>query len=489
MGEYFRVRSVEGLRQSASEPTDQDQNLRSYFKWLKVVGKGKESSTISNLSLSQSDHLCSISFGTKVKFYDYEEQLFCYTYNSSKSFVRCASFRPDSKLAAVSDDSGNVDIVALELKSLLRRFRAHEGACHCHSFSYDKLSLLSGGDDSAVKLWDAAQETCSLTLDGHTDRVRSLTPVPGDCNLWATACYDKIARLYDIRTPEKPVTKLEMDSPVEHVSISSSGFRLITTGGNQVKVWDISSGLKLEFTVSPHLRAITRSFLSDDDNLLITSSLDGTVKYSDINNGLKVSHMYRFDGEVTSFDFKYNNVLAVGLSTSDWLIRYNNKLDSGNDIGSYVQNGLETVRVDTVRDSVEVMGYKPMKLGLLDRLVKTFQYKAAMDLALTLTTAHVYNLIELLIVRGTLSTAVKNRDEKSILPLLKFVSTQLNKDINNTNLLLEFLITILDNNHWLKECTDEAVLAEMKRIPNKINLELYQHTILLRLKGLIDLII
>ncbi|EAN34265.2 WD domain G-beta repeat protein [Theileria parva strain Muguga] len=489
MGEYFKVRAVEGLRQSAPEPTEQDQNLKSYFKWLKVVGKAKESSTISNISFSQSDHLCSISFGTKVKFYDYENQTVCYTYNSSKSFVRCASFRPDSKLAAVSDDSGNVDVVALELKSLLRRFMAHEGPCHCHAFSFDKLSLLTGGDDSAVKLWDVAQETCSLTLNGHTDRVRWLTPVSGDCNLWATACYDKIARVYDIRTPEKPVTTLQMDSPVEHVSISSSGFSLITTGGNQVKVWDISSGLKLELTVSPHLRAITRSFLSDDDNLLITSSLDGTVKYSDINNGLKVSHMYRFDGEITSFDFKYNNALAVGLSTSDWLIRYNNKLDSGNDIGSYVMNGLETARVDTVRDSVEVLGYKPMKLGLLDRLVRTFQYKAAMDLALTLTTSHVYNLIELLILRGTLSTAVRNRDEKTILPLLKFVSNQINKDINNTNLLLEFLITILDNNRWLKECTDEAVLAEMKRIPNKINLELYQHTILLRLKGLIDLII
>ncbi|BAM39518.1 uncharacterized protein TOT_010000973 [Theileria orientalis strain Shintoku] len=489
MGDYFKVCEVEGLRRTVSETSESDKSARSYFKWLKVVGTGKESSPISHLSLSPCDNLCAVSYGTKVLFYDYMNQNTLHNYTSSKSFVRFCSFRSDAKLAAVSDDSGSINVIALSLKSHLRRFNAHEGPVHCHRFSNDKLNLMSGGEDSRVKFWDISEEKCVLTLDGHTDSVRTLCSIPDDPNLWVTGCYDSRCRVYDVRIPTSPVATLNHGSPVQHVSCSSSGFRLLSTGDNKVMVWDVSSGLKLDYCLKPHMRTVLGSFLSDEDECLVTASLDGTVKFTDVTSGTLLQ-VYSYESQITSFDFLYNSVLTVGLVSGDWLVRHNlkagdrmiNEPDTKASDSSPVHQGSEAKPLD-------YFGYKPPKLGPLDKLVKSFQYKAALDLALKLTPEHVYNLIELLIIRGTLSTAVRNRDEKTILPLLKFVCAHLNRDINNTTLILEFLIAILDQNPWLKSCTDEAVMAEIKRIPNKINLELYQHTILMRLKGLIDFIL
>ncbi|EKX74201.1 WD domain, G-beta repeat family protein [Theileria equi strain WA] len=493
MGDYFKLSNVQGLRESPSEPIEHDKGIKSFFKQLKVVSEDKQSSSISHLALNNGGDLCAVSSGTKAIFYDYKLNRAEYNFTSAKDFVRCCSFREDSKLAAVSDDSGNIHILALPLKSLLKGFKAHNGSIYCHSFSSDKGHLMTGGDDGTVKFWDIQEEKSVLSLEGHTDRVRSLCDLSENSFLWATGCYDCTCRIYDIRCPQTPVSTLQHDAPIESVTSSKSCISMVVSGGTLVKIWDLSSGLKLKSSLQPHMRTIFRAYLSEDQNCIVTASLDGTIKFTENSSKFPLMHVYTHESAVSAFDYSLSgNTMASGLSTGKWLIRHNSSgfVKSETSSGSTLQ--LRAVMENNSKVSgniTSVTGYKTVKLGVLDRLVKAFQYQAALDLALTLTPDHVYNLVELLILRGSLGTAVKGRDEQTIIPLLKFVSSQLNRDVYNTSILLEFLHTVLDNNTWLKTCSDATVIKELRKIPSKINLELYQHTILLKLQGMIDLIL
>ncbi len=46
----------------------------------------------------------------------------------------------------------------------LRMFKGHTKAVRCVAFGCGKTTLLSGGDDGCVRLWDVAAEQCITTV-------------------------------------------------------------------------------------------------------------------------------------------------------------------------------------------------------------------------------------------------------------------------------------------------------------------------------------
>ncbi|KAK1442198.1 WD40 repeat containing protein [Babesia gibsoni] len=635
MGTYVKLSQVEGLRESDSNVYECDKKIKRFFRASNVVGSGKEGSSVSHVGFSPAGSIVSICAGTKVIFYNYIEEQIVYTYHDSRDFVRCCSFRSDGKVAAVSDDGGWIQLIALELKSNLKKWQAHQAACHTHQFSSNKTRLMTGGDDSIAKYWDTVSGEIVQEFKFHSDKIRALSDFCGSEKMWVTGGYDTVAYLFDVRDASKPMAKIEHGTPIEFVDVSSGNNLLMTVGGNILKLWDISNGLKMVHSFEPHQRAITSGHIRD---ALLTSSLDGTVRYfnyssihradyvsfddkyipdqngiykygeededygiftpqtespkvnSDsardfrtpmgpecvnikkggniiapdllpalgnefdnavppndhaefitpeeeapvtLQNGITsvataknegktmhyktqspfesavsniasprrinrdkdsddtqeesneersvtLRHVYRFDDAVTAFAVSVDSkTIAVGLASGEWIIRHNPK--------TILEHEPKPKKVFKVVENV--VEYKTVKLTLLDRLVKTFQYQAAMDLALSLSADHVYNLVETLILRGSLATAVRGKDEQTIIPLLRFLSSHLGSGIRNTNSLLELAHAVLDNNEWLQSCDNNTVIQELRKIPHKINFELFQHNILQTLKGSLDLIL
>ncbi|EDO06762.1 WD domain G-beta repeat family protein [Babesia bovis T2Bo] len=622
MGTYIKLSKVEGLRESDPEVIEYDRKIKRFFNASKVVGVGKESAPIAHAAFSPNGSVVSMCSATKTIFYDYVKEKIIHTYSNPKEFVRCVAFRSDGKVAAVSDNGGWIQLVALGLKTNLRKWRAHDAACHALMFSPSKLNILSGSDDGVAKLWDTVTGEMIQQYNFHTDKIRALANLGGSGHWWVTGGYDHMCYLFDAREKNKFVSKINHGAPVECIDISTSNKIMLTAGGNKVNIWDVSNGFKLLHSFEPHQRTVVRGYIRD---CIITASLDGTVRYynysslkrdgysathasdvgdmqdepkptgadhqpepstgnnipinqdaltladvyfekpqlegigstnspkeTDINmhdslsdystfvtprssvfsagdnftpmnentpfrdegvgsplgkqdadnvnvvpqsdndatedksvrnkseSTVSLRHVYRFNDAVTAFAVSVDaRSIAVGTSNGEWIIRFNPKEETQS-----ISQPKKIIKVDET-----VLEYKSPKLSLLDRLVKTFQYQAAMDLALSLTPQHVYNLVESLVLRGSLATAVRGKDEQTILPLLKFISSQLGSDVKNTNTLLELGNAIIDNNGWLETCDNSLVIQELRKIPTKINFELYQHNILHTLDGTIDLIL
>jgi len=68
-------------------------------------------------------------------------------------------------------------------------------------FFPDGTSLVSGSDDTTIKLWDVQTGGVVKTFHGHTGQVYSVS-ISADCTLVASGSMDKTIRLWDIQAEE-----------------------------------------------------------------------------------------------------------------------------------------------------------------------------------------------------------------------------------------------------------------------------------------------
>ena len=108
------------------------------------------------------------------------------------------------------------------------------------TFSSDGTSLVSGGGDYTVKLWDVQTGGVVKTFDGHTDDVFSVS-ISVDCTMIASGSEDKTIRLWDVQLGEC-LHVMGQQERVYHVSFSPTDPQyLISASGGKLWQWDISS--------------------------------------------------------------------------------------------------------------------------------------------------------------------------------------------------------------------------------------------------------
>lgn len=73
-----------------------------------------------------------------------------------------------------------------------------------------------------VRWWDVTVGKQDFRLAGHSDYVRSAAASPTSPDMWATAGYDHICKLWDVRSQECTMS-LDHGAPIEDVKFFPSG--------------------------------------------------------------------------------------------------------------------------------------------------------------------------------------------------------------------------------------------------------------------------
>lgn len=117
----------------------------------------------------------------------------------------------------VASDSGALELweLAEDERLLVNRFTKHE---HDHIVTTvspvtGASSAVTGSMDCRIKVWDLSQETAVTTYHAHTKPVSCVACSPTDESLFISCGQDGRVLMWDKRKPNKPASKIDVDSP------------------------------------------------------------------------------------------------------------------------------------------------------------------------------------------------------------------------------------------------------------------------------------
>ena len=235
--------------------------------------------------------------------------------------IRVVAISADGRRVASGGDDKRV-LVFSPSGRLLHHF-SQGGSVTSLTFSGPD-TLLSGGSDGSLEVWDADSGRHVRSLDRHGDAVRDLAATPG--GLLASASDDRTARVYDLRTGElvksleghlkavnvvafspdgrvlltastdgevrtwsrktwKPDILRGRPTPVgaRHVRgingarFSPDGRWILTAGPSAVGIWQVRTGDLLYF-IRGHLNAVRAVTFAPNSWQLLTAGADGTMR-------------------------------------------------------------------------------------------------------------------------------------------------------------------------------------------------------------------
>jgi U3 small nucleolar RNA-associated protein 15 len=461
-----------------------------------------------------------VTGSVKVSLYDTMTDKVVRAYSRFNDDAYSGKFRKDGKLIVAGDKSANVKVFDVQSKAVLREMKSHSAAVRCTTWASDGLRIFSGSDDKRGLCWDlATQEILFSTKSHHTDYIRALDASPVSADVFATGSYDHNVKLWDTRQSENhgaPLFNLQLDRPVEYTMFTPSGTMLLTASGSEVRVYDIISGGKLLHTFNNHQKSVTSLCMDGSSARVLSAGLDGHVKVYSLQT-LQVVHGMKFGSPLVSLAMPADNKkLVVGFVNGTVMARSRRAEEGALEVGGAGQGitagllaqhaaqqrhfkgagmvhsysnaaGSETAS-NAGGDDVAVATERTARLQPYERLLKKFNYQAALDAALkTRNPVVVITVLEELCRRNGLGIALSGRDETSLEPVVSFSARYVNHPkysklvIQVVQKMLDLYASVLGHS----DAIDELFLKLHKQVRAEVG---FQRQIL-RVMGSLDGII
>ncbi|OQR89716.1 U3 small nucleolar RNA-associated protein [Achlya hypogyna] len=436
---------------------------------------------------------------TRVQLYSTTSNDIKKTFSRFHDVVYSAAFRGDGKLLVTGNANGQVAVLDVASRTVLRNLHGHKGAVRAAKFSNDHVHIFSASDDKTCRLWDLATGSPVAVMGGHTDYVRAVAAHPASSSMWATGSYDHTVKLWDMRNAGSASTKATMSmdhgAPVEAVLMLPGGNLAISAGGTDIKVWDLLSGGKLLHSFSSHQKTVTCLSLDGPKTRLLSGSLDGHVKVYDLAS-YEVVHGYKFKQGVLSLALSPSNShLAVG--TADGLLTVRKRVNADGAVAApapaprikrsfkYTLRGAQAKPSDA--DHV-VTARRQARCAPYENALRAFDYRKALDTALdTRNPTVIASMLEELRLRTGWQKALTDRSEESLEPLLSFCIRYV-ADPKYSALLTRLCTYLLELYTPLLGSSQSTLLLEglFFKLQNKLREEMSVQASILQLMGMVE---
>ena len=253
--------------------------------------------------ISSLDKLISASTINPNKEFHLEKTFQCHDLPLSKIYF---THKGDYFLTCSYD--GNAYLWNRKTGEIKYKIKNHANTINSVVFTKDDKLLLTGSFDSLAMLFDAENGIRIKTFEGHKEEIVEVK-MNKEENKFCTASMDLTSKIFDIEEGKCILTLLGHNDVVSKCSFNIEGNKVLTGSYDKTcKIFDINNGSIL-FDFTEHSKEISNCFFYPlDNNIIISTSLDGLCKIYDIRNNSQ--SIMTFD------DHNKNEILCSTISSS-----------------------------------------------------------------------------------------------------------------------------------------------------------------------------
>ena len=231
-----------------------------------------------------SDHFI-VTAGPRVQIYSIRSRKLVKQIARFDDVAHSGEVRRDGRVLVAGDESGAIQVFDVASRAILKTWKEHKQPVWTTKFSpFEPSTLLSGGDDRTLRLWDLPSGASTSTFIGHHDYVRTAAFLADQASgLVISGSYDQTVKVWDPRTPANAVMNFKHDDPIESVLSMPSGRSMVAAAGNHVAILDIVAARPLQ-VLQTHQKAVTSLCLATKNQRLVCGGLDGHVKILETEN-------------------------------------------------------------------------------------------------------------------------------------------------------------------------------------------------------------
>jgi WD40 repeat protein len=222
-----------------------------------------------------------------------------------------AAFSPEGRQIVTTDDRG-AQVWDAQTYQLLFKL-PHGDSVYQAVYSVDGARLVTAGGDGAVRIWDAASGALvrELRRGSAKPRYYAVALSPGSKLVAAIDTKGEFADVWDATTGALigQIRNEAMEFPV--LAFSADGRWLATTGGNDVRVFDVRTR-----TLAPTIRGPRIHSLAFDPTgpRLLTGTKTGDVAIWAMPSGTRIRHLREVGAPVDAVAFSPDGQLVVAAS-------------------------------------------------------------------------------------------------------------------------------------------------------------------------------
>jgi U3 small nucleolar RNA-associated protein 15 len=387
------------------------------------------------------------------------------TISRFKDTAYAGQIRRDGKVMGAADASGIIQVFDLASRAVLRTWAGeHKAAVQALRWNPRELTgLVTGSDDTTVRVWDLPARESVVRFTAHEDYVRSVAYIPGGggvattgsgstAGLVLSGSYDTTAKIWDPRIGRRAAMTLRHDTAVEDVLGIPGGTTVLVAAGNTVRVWDVVAARELA-VLNNHQKTVTSlaQTTSEKRRRVLTGALDGHVKIYDTATW-GVVHGVKYPAPILSLGVSPDEKhLAVGMVGGLLSIR-TRRSGREQDLIKEKEHAMDLIAkgIDPLKGKKKVisgnkarrlrgMDYRganeehiisaapesrPKKERAFDVDLRTGRFSDALDRVLGPNgrgePAMILTVIKELIYQGAVGKALANRDEDSLKPVIEW---------------------------------------------------------------------
>lgn len=140
----------------------------------------------------------------QVEFYNLENNESVRKLEAGDSFFSAIACSNGNRMLAAGNNEGDLYISNLEQKAQSKKnkmvcFKPHHKMVRSISFSEDVSKIITGSDDTTVKVFDIVSEKVVSSYDSHKQTVSCVRAHPTESKIVFSCSFDKSIKIWDLR--------------------------------------------------------------------------------------------------------------------------------------------------------------------------------------------------------------------------------------------------------------------------------------------------